>query len=55
VSVCHISLTPRVWVSSPLVGEACPEPFDFAQDKLRRRRQGEGAVLEGLRTGSEIR
>ena len=36
----------RVFVPSPRVGEACPEPFDFAQDRLRQRDQeGEEAGL----------
>lgn len=31
-------------IPSPLWGEACPESFDFAQDKLRRRGRGEGII-----------
>ncbi len=35
----------RSLVPSPLTGEACPESFDYAQDKLRRRSQDGGAIL----------
>jgi cellulose synthase/poly-beta-1,6-N-acetylglucosamine synthase-like glycosyltransferase len=34
-------------ILSPLVGEACPEPLDFAQDRLRQREQdGEETGLQ---------
>src|SRR5262249_36854943 len=36
------------------VGEACPEPCDFAQDKLRRRARSEGSSPPPLRRLTQL-